>query len=217
MLLCPVCLGRTFAGSTHCPSCGAELLVAARGDPEMLPVRTCPRCERSVELSPHWVADTLLEECPGCGGVWLESEAFARLLKSRDEQARLEALGPLHLTIERDAAAPASGRAAREYIPCPDCRQLMNRKNFGECSGVIVDVCRPHGIWFDDGELGRVLKFVVSGGLAEARRREKERLDLELREKRVQAAAIPSAEPLSTDGGPGWFGDLLGGLVDLFR
>jgi hypothetical protein len=48
----------------------------------------------------------------------------------------------------------------------------MARKNFGGTSGVIVDTCRDHGVWFDAGELPRVLDFVEAGGLAEQRRRE---------------------------------------------
>jgi Zn-finger nucleic acid-binding protein len=26
-------------------------------------------------------------------------------------------------------------------------------------SGVLVDICKPHGIWFDSGELGRIIRF----------------------------------------------------------
>jgi Zn-finger nucleic acid-binding protein len=50
----------------------------------------------------------------------------------------------------------------------------MNRTNFGTHSGVIVDVCMRHGIWFDAGELPKVLEFVESGGLQRARRRQLE-------------------------------------------
>jgi Zn-finger nucleic acid-binding protein len=41
----------------------------------------------------------------------------------------------------------------------------MNRANFGRVSGVIIDVCRPHGAWFDRGELGAIRRFLRSGGL----------------------------------------------------
>jgi Zn-finger nucleic acid-binding protein len=47
----------------------------------------------------------------------------------------------------------------------------MNRKNFAEVSGVIVDVCKKHGTWFDLGELPRVLAFVAAGGLERSRHR----------------------------------------------
>jgi Zn-finger nucleic acid-binding protein len=48
----------------------------------------------------------------------------------------------------------------------------MTRRNFGGNSGVIIDVCRSHGVWFDRGELPRVLAFVEAGGLELARKRE---------------------------------------------
>lgn len=51
----------------------------------------------------------------------------------------------------------------------------MNRLNFGKVSGVIVDVCKPHGTWFDAGELTRVVAFASAGGLE--RTRERERLE----------------------------------------
>jgi hypothetical protein len=48
----------------------------------------------------------------------------------------------------------------------------MNRLNFAHTSGVIVDVCTPHGTWFDADELRRVLEFITNGGLEAARVRE---------------------------------------------
>ena len=67
------------------------------------------------------------------------------------------------------------------YIPCPRCQRLMNRKNFAQSSGVVLDVCSKHGIWLDRGELVRLLGFVEKGGLTHARAREMERLAEEQR------------------------------------
>lgn len=61
------------------------------------------------------------------------------------------------------------------YMPCPLCHASMNRVNFGKVSGVIVDVCKAHGTWFDAGELTRVVAFASTGGLE--RTRERERLE----------------------------------------
>ncbi|HEX4341027.1 MAG TPA: zf-TFIIB domain-containing protein [Polyangiaceae bacterium] len=38
------------------------------------------------------------------------------------------------------------------YLKCPACGEAMQRKNFRESSGIIVDVCPYHGVWFDRGE-----------------------------------------------------------------
>ena len=40
----------------------------------------------------------------------------------------------------------------------------MNPRNWGRTSGVIVDGCKGHGIWFDHDELEGVLQWVRNGG-----------------------------------------------------
>ena len=57
----------------------------------------------------------------------------------------------------------------------------MNRFNFAGCSGVVLDSCKPHGVWFDPDELRRIAEFVRGGGLDLARGKERERMELERR------------------------------------
>jgi Zn-finger nucleic acid-binding protein len=52
----------------------------------------------------------------------------------------------------------------------------MNRQAFGRISGVVVDVCKSDGVWFDAGEITQVIEFVEHGGLERARQREKDEL-----------------------------------------
>jgi hypothetical protein len=40
----------------------------------------------------------------------------------------------------------------------------MTRRNWGQKSGVIVDVCQQHGVWFDLHELERLLRWMRTGG-----------------------------------------------------
>jgi Zn-finger nucleic acid-binding protein len=47
----------------------------------------------------------------------------------------------------------------------------MARRNYGRRSGIIVDMCKDDGLWFDAGELERILAWIRDGGLAEAKRR----------------------------------------------
>jgi Zn-finger nucleic acid-binding protein len=82
-------------------------------------------------------------------------------------------------------AAPLMDKVVR-YRQCPQCAVVMNRTNFAQVSGVVLDVCKPHGIWFDRNELRRVLEFVASGGLEKSRRRQ---ID-ELEEKKRQLASL---------------------------
>ena len=62
------------------------------------------------------------------------------------------------------------------YLSCPECQKLMNRVNFAKYSGVIMDVCRTHGTFFDRDELHRVITFIRGGGLDNARERARARL-----------------------------------------
>ena len=90
-------------------------------------------------------------------------EALADIL------CRAELSGPFGQEVPRVQALDQV-----KYVRCPLCHRSMNRMNFGKLSGVIVDVCRAHGTWFDAGELTRVVAFAASGGLAKSRAREEQ-------------------------------------------
>ena len=81
------------------------------------------------------------------------------------------------------------------YRPCPICGELMNRFNFADCSGVILDACKPHGVWFDSDELRRIVTFVRDGGLDLAR--EKERHSLELERHRMEMLSNDLHRPMT--------------------
>jgi len=226
VVACPSCFGRVFAGSQHCQHCGAEMLIAAQGDPETASHRKCPRCtvdpskhastDKSPELLAHLLGETLLDECGACGGVWLEAAAFEKLIKSRDEQAVVVSGSGPYLEIEAFSQRTGALETPR-YLPCPDCGQLMNRKNFADSSGVIVDVCKAHGLWFDRDELGRIIQFVTKGGLVESRRRELELLAHNLKEKRAEMSGLGGPTGMMTGGPTRYEGEWLTDVIRLFR
>jgi Zn-finger nucleic acid-binding protein len=95
--------------------------------------------------------------------------------------------------VARSAAEHADTKLSahsRMYVPCPLCRQLMNRVNFAGCSGVVIDWCKEHGTWFDHSELRRVVEFIQAGGLKKSREREKIRLEEENRRLRQKELKI---------------------------
>ena len=73
------------------------------------------------------------------------------------------------------------GAKPHGYLPCPVCHELMIRQNFGHTSRVVVDVCKPHGIWFDADKLTCILDWVRSGGLAAANEQREAELNQEAR------------------------------------
>lgn len=154
-----------FAGSRFCARCGAE---ASRELIEEETPLKCPRCREPMQALK--LGATAARECGACGGLWLDPESLQQLSDSREQHSDIVAM--LAARVPSVATPPDVVR----YIPCPQCEKLMNRKNFAQSSGVVLDVCAKHGIWLDRGELERVLGFVASGGLARARAREHERL-----------------------------------------
>lgn len=193
---CPRCFARIFHGHTHCPHCGATVGVPARCDPDgSTSARACPCCSATSALVARLVGGVLLDECPACSGVWLDAGAVDRLVRERQESSlsTLRQMTPPAPELKHEsepAAAPSAAQASRRmYIACPDCGQLMNRVNFARNSGVILDVCRGHGTWFDASELPRVVDFVMKGGVEESKRRE---ID-ELREQARRASADAEA------------------------
>jgi Zn-finger nucleic acid-binding protein/ribosomal protein L40E len=157
-LICPECFARMPASSRFCRSCGVEI------HPEPLSAtpsqRSCPRCEEA--LFGRRLATYLVDECGRCHGIWVHSELFSRLVNNiAKERAELpdspQGVAPVPLRLE-----------TVQYLKCPECSQLMNRRNFEGISGIILDECR-HGWWFDANELEAVARFVAQGGIAKAR------------------------------------------------
>lgn len=154
-----------FAGSRFCAHCGAEAEREVVDDGRTL---KCPRCREDMQALQ--LGSTFAHECAQCGGLWLDPGSLQKLANAREETA-----GVVSVLAARVPLSTASPDVVR-YIPCPCCDKLMNRSNFARSSGVILDVCKEHGVWLDRGELQRVLGFIESGGLAVARERERQEL-----------------------------------------
>jgi Zn-finger nucleic acid-binding protein len=128
------------------------------------------------------VGEQDIMECQACGGLWLDHAVFEQLGASRERQGAM--LGAL----PAPSAPPVVALEVVQYRPCPACAQRMNRVNYAKRSGVVLDVCKGHGLWFDKDELRRVLAFVAEGGLDRARELELEELK---QAKRIATVQIP--------------------------
>ncbi len=177
---CATCFVMNFPSSAHCTGCGRDLGLEPIPDASEL---ACPDC--TLPMSAFAAGPGRLYDCGRCGGQLVEHALLRDLLERREIcGAQVPA---------RKLAAPGDARKVR-YVPCPVCRALMNRENFGGSSGVVIDLCSRHGVWFDAGELPRVLEFVESGGLARARQRRLEELSRSERELRARAVASLAEE-----------------------
>ncbi len=180
-IACPSCFGMMFIGSRHCPHCGA---VATQPSAAQLSTLKCPRCK--IDMTSVSLAGEQLRECERCGGVWLDVATFERISTSREEQAAV--LGAASPAPSHEVDPGKDGRMIR-YSPCPQCGELMNRINFARCSGVIVDVCKGHGTWFDASELREIVEFIRGGGLELSRQKEKREIEYEREQLRAEQLA----------------------------
>lgn len=214
--VCPHCFARVSDTARFCHYC------ATRIEPELVAgVGTrmaCPACGPDNLLKGRQLGSVAVMECGRCAGLWLEGATFDRLT----EQAAGESLDVERIT--RDARGPRPRQFTAEksrptYRKCPCCAHLMHRRHFGRQSGVIIDVCRRHGAWFDADELPRILRWVRSGGLARAREELARQANAEDRTRRIARAPTWGKSNAGLDDEPdGGFGlaDALAELVTHF-
>jgi len=170
----------TFAGSKFCSHCGAAL---SRTEVAGATGLLCPRCKEDMKTVT--VGDSTVRECPKCVGLWLDPETLRQICTLQEKQAAVLARPP-------GQEGPGNTLPIR-YIPCPLCHQLMNRMNFGRASGIIVDVCKAHGTWFDQDELRHAVEFIRAGGMEKARTREL----ADIEDQRSRLAAENSAASMT--------------------
>ncbi|HYJ07863.1 MAG TPA: hypothetical protein VEX18_02615 [Polyangiaceae bacterium] len=155
-LRCDQCFELNYPDDLHCRGCGHELGL------ELIPLASelvCPDCSLPLKSFSAGGSGRLLS-CEGCGGQLVSHELLRALLEER--QVLGNAVPSATVPRRNPLLEPV------RYRPCPQCAQMMNRKNFGSTSGIVIDVCAVHGSYFDAGELPRVLTFVKRGGLRKA-------------------------------------------------
>lgn len=184
---CGRCGTSMAGGAGYCSTCGLAL-----AEPERHPVNgPCPSCGRALEgwslsASGPYRGGHPVAACHGCGGVWLPHATQRAMIESAAAEAERQGEAATNQVVRQQLPVGILA-AAVVYRSCPSCGKTMARKNFGGCSGVIVDEC-PCGTFFDTGELENVLAFVRSGGMQLARRRRDDD------ERRRREAAQQTAE-----------------------
>jgi len=178
MAKCSNC-GAEVVGRAPCAYCGSvqELDLNKLGSYKVTDEaseRLCPCCDiplRTIDVGQG--TNFYIEQCTNCYGLFFDPDELEALM----EQSTSEVY-----SIKLQKIDQLSGQNFIEdkivYRKCPICRTLMNRKNFGGRSGIIIDICKDHGIWLDRGELSALLEWKKAGGQilkekAEAKRAQK--------------------------------------------
>lgn len=167
--VCPKCLARVSDRAEFCHHCGIKLapeLVA--GDATQL---ICPACGGKHHLANRRIGDVNVMECNCCAGLWLGNETFKQLTEraSSDSLDVEQLFDSTYASPARRGATDQPPQQAWRYRKCPSCDRMMHRRNYGRRSGVIIDICKEHGVWFDADELPRILAWIRSGASAKAK------------------------------------------------
>lgn len=211
-LRCARCLANSIEGDEHCRACGHKLITPVR-KLSVAPanVLDCPRCNEA--LVSVLIGEGAIDECTRCGGEWLDHELFDLIVKDRRDQesilATLKAMRP----SQRARTPSVSNPEGPFYVPCPECRQVMDRRQFAAGSGVVIDVCASHGMWFDQDELSSIIRFVGEGGLEKAAERVHRRRMSELARQQYRAATQAAESKRAAHYHFG--GSVLGAIIEL--
>jgi Zn-finger nucleic acid-binding protein len=101
--------------------------------------------------------------CLACGGVWLDP---------RTSNEVKTAFGDWAIKVADHAARVAQvavDTTSHQALACPSCRSPM-RKARVPGAGFEIDVCDPHGTFYDRGELAAALKVVTAAKKAPPKR-----------------------------------------------
>jgi Zn-finger nucleic acid-binding protein len=166
MARCTHCSAPLPANTNLCTYCGTRNDVDLHGKQaysveRMVSERICPNCGTTLQtVRLNLDKPFAVERCDTCFGLFFDPGEVEILLES--SVSNVFDINTLHLdNINKDRYLK---NQQFRYVKCPACRVLMNRVNFGQRSGVVVDQCKIHGIWLDNGELTHLLEWKKAGG-----------------------------------------------------
>ena len=149
MMQCSNCQHKFNKALSYCPYCGQENN-SRNTDPDTKAL--CPRCNIALEITN--LRDNELDICPSCHGMWLDTMEFKHLISKRDVYD--------DDSVSKTFQKKAIPKKEIKYLPCPRCKNLMIKQNFKKVSGVIIDLCRLHGVWLNAGELDQIRSFIAN-------------------------------------------------------
>jgi Zn-finger nucleic acid-binding protein len=116
----------------------------------------CPVCREPLVVAERGGIE--LDVCLWCHGLWFDAGELELLS---------EKLGRSLSVKEGALEMAATSEKAR---PCPRCDRAMEKVAVGTSPKVLLDRCAGHGLWFDHGELGTLVRQLADkpGSHAEA-------------------------------------------------
>lgn len=119
-------------------------------------IKICPKCRTQLhEISYEGIP---LDTCETCKGYWCDDSELGEIVKRR-EIAFSKTDSP-EITAKAASKKISGQSEVVPEFPCAICGKLMQRFNYQNSSGIIIDSCvKGHGVWLDKGEIEKVQIF----------------------------------------------------------
>lgn len=92
-----------------------------------------------------------VDQCPSCAGMWLDYGELETIQDSREKDYS-EELRMIPNFFDKSYES-ALARSEGTYY-CPDCRREMEKREYGYCSLIMIDVCPScRGVWLHKDEI----------------------------------------------------------------
>ncbi len=105
-----------------------------------------------------------LDYCPNCAGVWFDAGELELLLENMQMDKSM-------LSLDVILTSPDVKSDEKKH-KCPICHKKMKKATVGHNPEVLIDVCpRGDGLWFDAGEMGKLIAQGSSAGESDSQGR----------------------------------------------
>jgi len=122
----------------------------------------CPACSNMMIVVEHEHIE--LDYCPDCAGVWFDAGELELLLETMQLEQSI-------LSLDSILTSPEV-RATEKKRKCPICGKRMKKATVGHEPEVLIDACnRGDGLWFDAGEMNRLITQIPSSEEADSQGR----------------------------------------------
>ena len=164
MAKCRHCSAPLPSKSIICEYCGVrndiELRKKKSGVTLPKSKRSCPDCMiflNTVDIGKN--SRFIIEKCERCYGLFFDHSELEKLLEQSVDTSYWVDHHKLHSLLQHPLH-----KDRIVYRKCPECSKIMQRKNYMNRSGVIMDTCAIHGVWLDAGELKQIQEWTALGG-----------------------------------------------------
>ena len=107
----------------------------------------CPICKIQTTLIPY--EGLRIQNCPGCGGYWLDAAKLDTVLKKREIEMPPE--------VQEKMLEIAAASDSKQALACMMCGTMMKKRPFRAVPEVVLDHCpKCGGVWCDKGELEKL-------------------------------------------------------------